>query len=163
MYGYEGIYIVSNKGRVVRTEGWTNGRQLKPSYHLYVRVMLSRNNHVQFLLLHRVVYEAFNGPIPAGLEINHKNGDKHDNRLENLEAITRMENTRHAYAYLNKASTAPRGTEHVRHKLDERDVQAMRELRRNGVPFKKIAGKFGISYSATWQAVNGRTWSHVLL
>lgn len=45
---------------------------------------------------HRAVWEAFRGPIPEGLQINHINGQKTDNRLENLELTTGVKNTLHA-------------------------------------------------------------------
>lgn len=48
--------------------------------------------------IHRLVWEAFHGAIPPGFEVNHRNGDKTDNRLENLELVTRSENMAHAYA-----------------------------------------------------------------
>lgn len=50
-----------------------------------------------YLKAHRVIWEAINGPIAAGMQINHINGIKHDNRLENLELVTSSENLRHAY------------------------------------------------------------------
>lgn len=46
---------------------------------------------------HRMIWESVHGPIPAGLQINHINGVKHDNRIANLELVTPSENTRHAY------------------------------------------------------------------
>jgi hypothetical protein len=46
--------------------------------------------------VHRLVWEAFNGPIPGRLEINHKNLDRADNRLENLELVTHQQNIQHA-------------------------------------------------------------------
>lgn len=49
------------------------------------------------MLVHRAVWIAFNGPIPSGKEINHKNGVKSDNRLENLELCTRKENLHHHF------------------------------------------------------------------
>ena len=48
--------------------------------------------------VHRVIWEAVNGPIPEGMQINHINGIKWDNRLANLELVTQSENTKHAYA-----------------------------------------------------------------
>ena len=46
--------------------------------------------------VHRLVWEAFNGPIPGRLEINHKNLNRSDNRLENLELVTHQQNVQHA-------------------------------------------------------------------
>jgi hypothetical protein len=57
-------------------------------------------NHGQsrfFRTAHRMVWEAVNGPIPDGMQINHKNGNKQDNRICNLEVVTPSENTRHAF------------------------------------------------------------------
>jgi hypothetical protein len=42
--------------------------------------------------VHRLVWESFNGPIPQGYVVDHKNGDKKDNRLENLQLLTWSEN-----------------------------------------------------------------------
>lgn len=52
--------------------------------------------------VHRAVWEAFNGPIADGLEINHKNLERGDNRLENLEILTRVENIHHAIEYYQR-------------------------------------------------------------
>jgi hypothetical protein len=62
------------------------------------------NNQTErkWLSVHRIVYEAFNGPIPQGLEINHKDGNRLNNRLSNLEAITKSENQYHACDVLKK-------------------------------------------------------------
>lgn len=44
--------------------------------------------------VHRLVYEAFHGPIPFGLTVDHIDSEKLNNRLENLQLLTREENTR---------------------------------------------------------------------
>lgn len=46
--------------------------------------------------VHRLVWEAFNGPIPGRLEINHKDLDRANNRLDNLELVTHQQNVQHA-------------------------------------------------------------------
>ena len=48
------------------------------------------------VMAHRVIWEAVHGPIPEGLEINHMNARKDDNRIENLELVTRQGNCQHA-------------------------------------------------------------------
>jgi hypothetical protein len=54
--------------------------------------------------IHRTMWEAFNGIIPKGMDINHKNLDRQDNRFDNLEVITHRENCQHAHDIYNKES-----------------------------------------------------------
>lgn len=59
-------------------------------------VQISSMGHVG--MAHRMIWESVNGPIPDGMQINHINGIKSDNRIANLELVTPSENARHAYA-----------------------------------------------------------------
>ena len=74
-------------------------RMLKPRLNrtFYMMVDLCRESKYTKKSVHRLVWEAFNGPIPGRLEVNHKNLDRADNRLENLELLTHKENVRHAF------------------------------------------------------------------
>lgn len=67
----------------------------------YMQFAACRNGKYSHLAVHRAVWEAFNGPIPKGLEVNHKNLNRADNRLENLELVTHQQNCQHA-ADLNR-------------------------------------------------------------
>lgn len=58
----------------------------------YPQVHLSKEGNVKSFLIHRLVYETFNGTIPEGYDVNHINEVKTDNRLENLNLMTRREN-----------------------------------------------------------------------
>lgn len=96
--GYEGLYQVSNYGRVMTTRrpGTQGGfKALTENEDGYYRVKLCKNGKDRRWMVHRIVYEAFIGKIPSDCEINHIDEDKKNNRPENLEAITHIENIRH--------------------------------------------------------------------
>lgn len=86
-------YEVSDQGRVRNIE---TGYILKPNMNQrYLYVDLYRNGVAHSKHIHRLVAETFLG-YQEGKIVNHKNGNKHDNRVENLEWCTSKENTRHA-------------------------------------------------------------------
>lgn len=91
------IYQASNFGRI-RSLKDGKVKILKPikSKNDYLRVCLCKNGIVKTFYVHRLVWEAFNGKIPEGMEINHINEDKTDNRYpENLNLMTHKENMRY--------------------------------------------------------------------
>lgn len=92
--GYEGLYQVSDEGRVRR-----GGRVLKRQHTAngYPVVQLWRDGEPKTCLVHRVVAEAFIGTVPDGKEVNHRDGDKENATPSNLEYVTRSENSIHAY------------------------------------------------------------------
>ena len=91
-------YEVSNEGQV-RSLKFGKIRILKHSTinSGYFQVILCNDNEVRMRTVHRLVLTAFVSPCPDGKEANHINGIKTDNRLENLEWVTRSENGLHAY------------------------------------------------------------------
>lgn len=85
---------VSNIGNA-RTLRNNEIRLLKPfkSKGGYLRVSLWKDGNIKKFFVHRLVYETFNGKIPDGMQVNHINENKTDNRLENLNLMTPKENT----------------------------------------------------------------------
>ena len=91
--GYEGIYEVSDQGRV---KSLWHGKEkiLKPGKTTrgYLKVNLYKDGHRKPLLVHRLVSEAFI-PNPQGLEtVNHKDEDKTNNKVGNLEWMSQKDN-----------------------------------------------------------------------
>lgn len=100
---------------------------------------LTTRNHPSVLraFVHRVIWEHVHGDIADGLEVNHINGVKTDNRLANLELVTSAGNTRHAIdAGLHKIT--PR-------KLSAKHEDEVRLLYATGVSQCQLAARFGVS------------------
>lgn len=101
--GYEGLYSINNKGEV-RSE--RNNRLLKPiNSHGYMYVHLCNENHRRKnKAIHRLVAETFLPNANKLPEVNHKDGDKTNNALDNLEWCSASYNTYHRINVLNKSN-----------------------------------------------------------
>lgn len=104
---YDGNYSVSNLGRLKRNKcdrannKRYEGRLLKfniskKAQYAYPRARLSIDGKKFNVRLHSLVAEAFLGPKPHGLDVNHKDGNKLNSKIDNLEYVTRSQNIRHA-------------------------------------------------------------------
>lgn len=122
--GYEGIYQVSNLGNVRSLDRCVNcgiknnsnvirkGKLIKQNQNLhnYLQVHLSKKNKAKMITVHRLVAEAFL-PNPNNLpQINHIDGDKLNNNVNNLEWCTAKENINHSWGLgLSKPYYFPKG------------------------------------------------------
>lgn len=158
---FNGVYRVSNMGRVERVKSLRNlarhgvvGSAYNNGY-IYLTPCI-RGRHLPATAIHRLVLRAFVGPCPKGKQVNHLNGDKRDNRLCNLEYVTRSQNALHAVAI----GLAPIGSRHYKAKLTEADVLEIRRVYkfRDGV---KLAARYGVSPSMIHLIVHNRNWKHI--
>lgn len=112
------------------------------------------------ILLHRLIWICKYGDIPEKIDINHKNGDKRDNRICNLELNTRSENLLHACRNLGYSPSAPRGERNGSAKLSYEKAEKMRELYKTGDFSKAEIGRmFGVGRSQARKVIANLYWN----
>lgn len=165
--GYEGLYAADADGSIYRIEWYGKAACRKLAQYPkrgYLTVVLHREKKRIYPGAHRCVWQAFNGPIPAGLEINHKNGKRDDNRLENLEVVTKSENALHKFHVNGYRShgRSLRGAANHAAKLTEDAVREIRRLYATGAFTQKgLGGRFGVSQPMIGMIVRREKWEQV--
>jgi hypothetical protein len=159
---YGDRYEVSNLGRVRNVK---TGKYLKGELHSkgYLRVQLygeDRKNKRYFV--HRLVGLAFIPNPDNKPQVNHKDGNKQNNEVTNLEWATVQENGQHASdtGLLNVRKGEDKSTQAI---LDEDRVREMRQLHATGkYSTAEIGRMFGVSQSRSWLIINRKAWKHVV-
>lgn len=151
-------YEVSSLGRVRRTApggGSRRGRIKGQTQHKigYMQCMICIDRKSYSRLTHRLVADGFLGPIPDGLVVNHKNGVKNDNRIENLEIVTLGENRAHSYRVLGVAPNAwASGARNHNATLSWAEVCAIRAAYDAGrADLPGMAERYGTSRQTIWR------------
>jgi hypothetical protein len=165
--GLDNCYFVSNIGNVMskeRLEISTRRTTIRKTRFLhkiidrngYYTTRLMYNGKQRIFLIHRLVMLAFVGVDKNRPFVNHKNGIKNDNRLENLEWVTRSENAKHAFRLGLQSN---KGEKHPSHKLSSSQVE---EIRSKYIPRKysarKLAAEYGISKTNILDIIHKRIW-----
>jgi hypothetical protein len=147
-----GIYEVSDQGRVRRT---MSGRVLRPRVRSgYTRAALGLPEGRRDVSVHHLVLESFVGPRPDGTECNHKNGVKTDNRPENLEWVSRVDNIRHGWD--TGLYHASKGERNGRSKLTWDEARAIRVSTGR---VRDVGRQYGVSGYVVSQIRRGLLWA----
>ena len=141
-------YEVTSAGHVINRH---TGRTLKPQVNGkgYGRVCIGG----KLYFVHRLVAEKYVPNPYCKPQVNHINGDKSDNRAENLEWVTNSENRKHA---VNEGLHL-QGEDCPWARLTENDVRFIRE-NRDGMTIKALAEKFNVNRSTVADVIYNRTW-----
>lgn len=165
--GFEGEYQVSTFGRVkslARRCGTCQKQErilrLHPTKDGYMRCRLQVGKKDVTARVHRLVAMAF--LEGKGETVNHKDGDKTNNHVENLEWMDRHEQLQHAY--LLRLKKADRGPDNSQAKLTAEDVQFIRTHFKKGshqFGASALGRKFGCSHRVILLVASGRTYKNV--
>lgn len=157
--GYEGLYMVSDMGRVAGLK-----KQRFPAHIMrqeltengYLRVGLFKDGKQSKKKVRRIVAEAFI-PNPDGKpQVNHINGARTDNRARNLEWCTPGENLAHSFRELGRKPSAPlAGRRSPNRALTDEQADAIRKDRRGS---RAIAAEYGVSKKTVQSIRAGRTY-----
>lgn len=173
--GYEKLYEVSNHGRVRSScsrKGSRKGLILKPKVAKtgYLHIGL-KNGGARTHLVHRLVAAAFIELPAVKMPVNHKDGNKANNRISNLEYVTAKENQQHASANnllamgdRNIARKNPhirRGENSKHNILTTADALEAMRLMSEGSRVSDIARMFNVSYWTISKIKHGRNWKHL--
>jgi hypothetical protein len=155
--GYEGRYIIHFKGIIYSS---ATGKPLSQhiNRHGYKTVSLYNGVKQRTFKVHRLVAETFLGyyAVPnKHLQVNHIDGIKTNNDVNNLEFVTRSENAKHAYRL---GLQCKKGINNGRSSLDELDVKTIRSSDKT---VAQLAEHYEVSKSTINRAKNGTTWSHI--
>jgi hypothetical protein len=161
---YNDNYEVSSLGKIRRSKpgkGAIVGTIIKgdKNFKGYYRVQFTVDGKSKNIFVHRLVAIAFI-PNPENFpEVNHLNGIKTDNRIENLEWSTTSENCKHAHKTgLRKAQ---QGENHFRTKFTKSQILEIIKLDKSGWMRKDIAEKYKVANSTISSILNGHNWNHL--
>ena len=108
-------------------------------------------------LVHRVVAQV-HLPNPDGKpEVNHKDGNKSNNAVWNLEWVTSQENVNHSV----ETGLVKRGSERPNSKLSDSEVIELRELRAMGMNYYDLGKRFNIAYQTAHKVCTHQTYTHI--
>ena len=152
-------YSVDTDGRIF-SEKFGKVRELKgiDNGGGYLQVELWKNGKSKRMQMHRLVAMAFLDNPENYAEVNHKNGIKTDNRLDNLEWCSRSMNQKHAFAIGLKSN---KGSKNNASKItDEQAIEIFSRLDNGEQPIE-ITKDYPTSRNAITKMKTGRTWTHI--
>ena len=160
--GYEGYYSASNFGQIRRDKPEANtysGKIIAPNKKgRYPRIGLTKNGFKKMFSVHRLIAITFLGNPPLNYMVNHKDGNKQNNTLKNLEWVTAKENMAHSL----KNGFNPQGSRAYNAKLNESQVRKIRiRYAQEKISQQKLANEFNVSQVLISVILLRKRWKHI--
>lgn len=168
--GFEDFYMVSSNGRMISKERIVKRKKMgdflqKESfingsvYHGYIKVTLRKNGIKKNKFMHCLIAESFLGIKQDGMEVCHNDGNRKNNRLDNLRYGTRSDNTKDAIKHgTHFTPFSKKGSERSYAKINEQIAKYIKESKdSSGV----LAKKFNVSRALISNVRNKKSWVHV--
>lgn len=153
-------YLVNESGNVANVSLSYNSKPICKKYldkDGYQRVWINDGfGKRKFVPVHRLVAMTFIDLVDNKNIVNHKDGNKLNNRIDNLEWCTVLENERHSRSVLGKKNVV--GVASGRSKLTEKQVV---EIRNSDLSYKEIFNKYSISDAQVRRIKNRTNWGHI--
>lgn len=164
--GHEGLYEVSNLGRIRSLPRITTSRPMKGKLlstatkdtKRYEKVCLSYNGNYKYYKVHQVVARAFIDNPENKPQINHIDGNRHNNKVDNLEWVTSTENNSRA-----KKHGMLLGENHQNTNYTEEQIKEVKLMLKQGLKNIDIERVTGINHKRISEIKCGKVWSHIVI
>ncbi len=159
---YKNIYQVSNLGQVRSFCGsYLSPIIMKQELNSigYYRVSLYKDKKYKRYLVHRLVVAAFIGGISKDKVVNHKDANKTNNEINNLEIVTQSDNVKHSYKL---GLQDKKGVKHHFAKLTDVKVKEIK-INNKKLSSKELGIMYGVSRQTIADVIFGRTWTHIVV
>ena len=157
------FYEVSNMGNVRglfyggKKRKEPKNKKIQINKNGYCYVVLQNGLKVKAFTVHRLVLSVFDKPMPKNIDCCHKDHNRLNNKLNNLEWGTRFYNE----SEKRKACRIPLGEKNGASKLNNETVIKIREMYSNGYSTNKIAEKLNLKQQNVWNICLRKTWKHL--
>lgn len=159
-----GNILVSNLGNVKNKNGKLLSKRqktdpLNPYYYIRVNYTENGKRKIWQQYIHILVAKCFIDNPENKPEVNHIDTNKLNNRVDNLEWNTRLENMAHAASHGLMGDKC--GEKNGRHKLTANDIPIIKELYSNKTPIAEIARKFNVGWTTISHVIKKETWTNI--
>jgi len=156
--GYENLYEINSDGSVFSL---IRNKFKKDWHHRdgYRLIGLTKNKKRTVVYVHRLVAEAFLPKVDGKDFVNHKDGNKANNDISNLEWVTKSENSKHSFEIGIQSN---KGENHPMAQLNEEKVKDIRQKFASGnYKRKELAELFGVKKTTIEKVITRKLWKHI--